>query len=54
MIPLAMSFERGEGVVSVRFRATRKEGFDRPTSSRASKVVVAKTKMASRGLDRKS
>ena len=50
MIPFAMSLDRDEGVFSARSRANRKEVFERPTSSKASKVVVAKAKMASRGV----
>ena len=53
-IPLAMSLERGEGVFSTRSRANRKEAFDRPTSSKVPKVVVAKATMASRGVGGKS
>ena len=54
MIALAMLLERDEGVVSARSRANRKEAFDRPTASNASKVVVAKSNKASRGVDGKS
>ena len=49
-----MPRERGEGVFNARSRANRKEGFHRPTSSKASKVVVAKAKMAFPGIGGKS
>ena len=45
-----MPLERVEGVFRTRSRVNRKEAFDRPTSSKASKVVVAKAKMAFRGI----
>ena len=35
-------------------KANRREAFDRPTSSRASKVVVANAKITSRGVVGKS
>ena len=54
MIPFAMSLDRDEGVSSARLRVNRMEAFERPTSSKASKVVVTKTKMASRGVVGKS
>ena len=49
-----MSREKGEGVFNARSRSNRKEAFDWPTSSKASKVVVAKAKMAFRGIGGKS
>ena len=49
-----MSRERGEGIFDARFRVNSKEAFDRPTSSKAPKIVVAKTKMAFRGVGGKS
>ena len=54
MIPFAMSLDRDEGVFSARLRVNRMEAFERPTPSKASKVVVTKTKMASRGVVGKS
>ena len=54
MVPLTVSTERGEGVLSARSRANLRAAFERPTSSRASKIVVVKTKMASRGAVGKS
>ena len=54
MVPLAMSVERGEGVFNARSRANRREAFERPTSSRASKVVGAKARMVCCGVIGKS
>ena len=53
-VPLAMSRERGKGVFDARSGANRREAFDRPTSSKAPKVVVAKAKIAFRGVGGKS
>ena len=49
-----MSRKRGEGGFDARSRVNCKEIFDRPTSSKALKVVVAKAKMAFRGVGGKS
>ena len=49
-----MSRERGEGVSNARSRSNRKEAFDRPKSSKASKVVMAKVEMTFRGKGGKS
>ena len=49
-----MSRERGEGVFDAKSSVNCKEAFDRPTSSKAPKIVVAKAKMAFRGVGGKS
>ena len=49
-----MSRERGEGVFDAMSVTNRKEASDRPTSSKAPKVVVVKAKMAFGGVGGKS
>ena len=49
-----MSHERGDDVFIARSKVNRKEAFDRPTPSKALKVVVAKAKVAFRGVGGKS
>ena len=49
-----MSRERGQGVFNTRSRVNRREAFDRPTFSSASKAVVAKAKMTLREVGGKS
>ena len=54
MVSLTMSAESRDGALSARSKANLREAFERPTSSRASWVVVDNTKMAFRGAGGKS